>query len=152
MTKNLVAYKNKLHYKYKFWAFWLSKIFLTLTNAFKSGPSKGSSRVTEFGSEAKESFILWWKNGEVQAHALRALPDSQWGWDAALYGSPGHVCRGRILMGSATVLLKAPEGSARSRVSAYGPPPSWIVWCTALLHTVPWAQGLCIQYPMSKWN
>ena len=64
------AYKNVLDHKYKFWSFWLSKTFATVTNSLKLGPKNGlfagywscQYNKTEFSSEAKEgtSLVAHW--------------------------------------------------------------------------------------------
>ena len=88
---------------------------------------------TEFGSEAKESFILWSENGELGAPALEHRLSLKGHGRGCFVGSLHWEVWNSCGAGAA-VLLTAPDHSAGLSNSAHSPPPpSWV----AILHTVP---------------
>ena len=127
-----------------------------------------------FGSEAKESFILSSKNGEVQAFALERMlfaTGSQWGCFKGFLSASGRGRSSRRV--GAAALLAASDHSVRTSslrtvgrrhlelsvacsASAQGL-PNWGVlrsgwFCPGNSNPLGLVQGICARPPTGKWN
>ena len=140
-------------------------------------PNKGPSacvsfeppELTEFGSEAKESFMLWSENGEVGVSSLESPRSRQKA--AALPGSPHSAGGGGVTPEGAAPLLMlqvaapgqqlhaCPVGTILNRGVALGASAHGLLcWGVgaAITPQKVWPEGpvffLCKRPPMSKWR